>query len=283
MRSASGRSRCDASLVRRASRTRRASCASPFPLRSASTSCAKRSALGEHGVDPLRGLDELVGVGIGGVDRRIPVRQVLRLDQGLEGLLELVHRRVHGLHTQNLDDSRARPRRPIRPSTGARPRAQGVHRAPRCTNGSPARQRSRKRPMGGCNGSSASSRRRTTRTSRTAGSLDGRSSGRIGERNRVDDVHDVAARAVARGRYRFREGHRLSGRQSPQSAFLRQLAPQRVLHRLPRLDPAARQQPVGASRLLVPHEHERVTAVQERADAQSRRLVLHARPLDPKP
>ena len=168
-------------------------------------------------------------------------------------------------------------------ATRARPRAQGVQSAPRCTNGSPARQRSRKRPIGGCSGELGE-----LEAAHDAHVAHGRiarrqEQRRIGQRNGVDDVHDVAARAVARRRDRLRERHRLAARQAAQSALLRQLAPKRVLHRLPRLDPAARQQPVGAPRLLVPHEHERVAAVQEPADAQSRRLVLHARPLDPKP
>ena len=136
--------------------------------------------LGKHRIDLLRRLDELLLVLVAGIDRRIPIRQAPRVYQGLEGLLEVVHRRLHGLHTENLDDRPAPPQGVTHRAGKLSERSQGVHRAPRCTNGSPARQRSRKRPIGGCSGSSASSSRRTTRTSRTAGSLDGRSSGASG-------------------------------------------------------------------------------------------------------
>ena len=103
--------------------------------------------------------------------------------------------------------------------------------------------------------------RRTTRTSRTAGSLEARSSGASGSGDGVDHVHDVPARAVARRGDRLGERDGLAGGQAAQAALLGQLAPERVLHRLPRLDAAAGQQPVGAPRLLVAHEHERVAAV----------------------
>ena len=55
-------------------------------------------ALGEHGVHPFRGLDQLPLVLVARIDRGIPIRQHLRLYQRLELVLEIVHRRLHGLH-----------------------------------------------------------------------------------------------------------------------------------------------------------------------------------------
>src|SRR6185295_18862316 len=52
-------------------------------------------SLGEHRIDLLRRLHELLLVLVGGVDRRIPIREAPRMDKGLEGLFEVVHRRLH--------------------------------------------------------------------------------------------------------------------------------------------------------------------------------------------
>ncbi len=161
--------------------------------------------------------------------------------------------------------------------------AQGVQSAPRCTNGSPGRQRSRNRrdrraqvelaELGAADDADVAHRRVGRRQQRG-----------VGQRNGVDDVHDVAARAVAGRRDRLRQRDRHAGRQPAQAALLGQLAAQGGLHRLAGLDSATGQEPVGPPRLLVPHEHERVlAAVEEPADAQPWRLVAHTRPLDPKP
>ena len=55
-------------------------------------------ALGEHGVDALGRLHELLLVGVARVGRGVPVRQHLRLHEGLELELEVVDRRLHRLH-----------------------------------------------------------------------------------------------------------------------------------------------------------------------------------------
>ena len=54
--------------------------------------------LREHGIDALRRVHELLLVRVAGVDRGVPVRQHLRVHQGLELELEVVDGRLHGLH-----------------------------------------------------------------------------------------------------------------------------------------------------------------------------------------
>ena len=98
MRSASERSRCEASLreTRQAHAARELRIAAPAPVGLDELRIAIR--LGKHRIDLLRRLHELLLVLVAGVDRRIPIRQVPRVYQGLEGLLEVVHRRLHRLH-----------------------------------------------------------------------------------------------------------------------------------------------------------------------------------------
>ena len=152
----------------------------------------------------------------------------------------------------------------------------GVQSAPRCTNGSPARQRSRKRPIGGCRWSSAelgAPHDAHVAHGRVARRQEQR---RVGQRDRRRSRArrgGASRRAAARSTRRARRARRPGRPRRPHSSASSRRSACSIVS--PASTPPPGQQPVGAPGLLVPHEHERVAAVQEPADAQSRRLVAH--------
>src|SRR4029453_12975970 len=101
---------------------------------------------------------------------------------------------------------------------------------------------------------------------------------------REDDVDDVLRLAAAHRRDRVDDRDRsLERHRIVDSHLLEQLAPERVDERLARVDAAAWQEPVLASRLLVAAEQDEVLPTQERGDTDAGFDVHQCLPEEPKP